>query len=72
MGATDAPLFGIEIVGTGAKVIHQAKTLAAEADLNDAARSIGREDEGLALEVAEGVGEGEVDAGEKNYPSPIP
>ena len=70
MGATDAPLFGIEIVGTGAEVIHQAKTLATEADLNDAARSIGREDEGLALEVAEGVGEGEVDAGIKTHPLP--
>jgi hypothetical protein len=40
--------------------------------LDDAARGVGWQNEGFALEVAEGVGEGEIDAGEKNYPRPLP
>ena len=70
VGALDAPLLGVEIVGTGADVLGQAEGNALEADLDEAARSVGRQGEGFVAQIGEGlrVGEGE----RKTLPRPLP
>ena len=62
MGGFDAPGFGIEVIGAGTDVLGRAEGNAAVGDGHDAARGIGRKDEGLAPEVAESLLIREIDA----------
>lgn len=62
MGCPDAPFLGVEVIGTGTEVLCKSEALATIADLHDASRCVGRQYENFALEVAESIGEGEVDA----------
>ena len=59
-GAADAPFLGVEVVGASAEVLDEAEALAAEADLHDAAWGVSRQNEGFALQVADGIVEGEL------------
>ena len=61
MGGFDAPGLGVEVVGAGADVFDGTEGDVTVGDGDDATRSVGRENEGLATEIAEGVGIGEVD-----------
>ena len=59
--AAYAPLLGVEVVGARTYVLREAEALAAEAHLYDAARRVCRQREGFALQIANGIVEGEVD-----------
>ena len=61
MGGLDAPGFGVEVVGAVADVLDGAEGDSTVGDGHNAARGVGGEDEGLAPEVAEGVGIREID-----------
>ena len=63
MGGLDGPLLGIEVVGSGAEVFHQAEGMALIAHLNDSERRVGRQLERLTLQVTDGLLVGEVDGG---------
>ena len=61
MGGLDAPGLGVEVVGTVADVFHRTEGEAFVGDGDDATRGIGGQHEGLATQVAKGIGVGEID-----------
>jgi hypothetical protein len=52
VGGLDAPGLGIEVVGTVADVLSRTEGIALIGKGDDAARGIGREDKGLASQIA--------------------
>ena len=58
-----APLLGIEVVGACAEVLGSSQPLATETHLHDASWRIRRQHDGFAAEIAESVGEADIDAG---------
>jgi hypothetical protein len=55
MGGLDGPLLGIEIVGTGAEILHHSKRITLIAHLHKPERRVGRKLEGLTLQIADGL-----------------
>ena len=48
VGGLDAPLFGIQVVGTATDVLHGAQRMSVEADCHDAPRGVRRQNQGFA------------------------
>ena len=56
VGGEDAPGFGVEIVGAGSYVFQPAEGVAFMGGEDDAPGCFGREDDGLATEIVNGLG----------------
>ena len=55
VGGSDAPLLGVEVVGSGADILHHAERMALEGDGDDAARGVGVQCQGFAAQVSDGL-----------------